>query len=56
MELDGDPLRFEQVAAWWADERPVVIDEVLCDRAAMREGAKKRGDDPELYRANARAL
>ncbi|MDP3953166.1 McrB family protein [Microbacterium sp.] len=56
MELDGDPLRFEQVAAWWADERPVVVDEVLCDRAALREGAKERGDDPELYRGNARAL
>lgn len=56
MELDGDPLRFERVAAWWADERPVVIDEVLCDRATFREGAKERGDDPELYRQNAQAL
>lgn len=56
MELDGDPLRFEQVAAWWADERPVVVDEVLCARAALREGAKKNNDDPELYRGNARAL
>lgn len=56
IELDGDPLRFEQVAAWWADERPIVVDEVLCDRAALREGAKERGDDPELYRGNARAL
>ncbi len=56
MELDGDPLRFEQVAAWWADERPVIVDEVLCDRVALREGARERGDDPELYRANARAL
>lgn len=55
MELDGDPLRFEQVAAWWADERPVVIDEVLCDRAELREGVKDEGD-PELYRGNARAL
>lgn len=56
LQIDGDPLRFEQVAAWWADERPVVVDEVLCDRAALREGAKDRGDDPELYRANAYAL
>lgn len=56
MDLDGDPLRFEQVAAWWADARPVVIDEVLCDRAAHREGANKSDDDPEQYRANARAL
>lgn len=56
MELDGDPLRFEQVAAWWADARPVVIDEALCDRAALREAASKSDDDPELYRVNARAL
>jgi 5-methylcytosine-specific restriction protein B len=55
-KLDGNPLRFEQVAAWWADERPVVVDEVLCDRAALREGAKDRGDDPALYRENASAL
>lgn len=55
-KLDGDPLRFEQVAAWWADERPVVVDEVLCDRAALREGTKDRGDDPALYRENASAL
>ncbi|PXW30379.1 UNVERIFIED_CONTAM: 5-methylcytosine-specific restriction protein B [Williamsia faeni] len=55
-ELDGDPLRFEQVAAWWADERPVFVDEVLCDRAALRVGAKDRGDDPERYRENASAL
>lgn len=56
MNLDGDPLRFEQVAGWWADERPVIIDEVLCDRAALREGAKKESDDPALYLVNARAL
>lgn len=56
IELDGDPLRFEQVAAWWADDRPVVLDEVLCDRAVFREGAKERGDDPETYRKNAQAL
>ncbi|GGB86616.1 hypothetical protein N798_04080 [Knoellia flava TL1] len=56
MDLDGDPIRFEQVAAWWADTQPVVIDEVLCDRAALREGANKAHDDPEQYRANARAL
>ena len=56
VELDGDPLRFERVAAWWADERPVIIEDVLCDRADLREGAKERGDDPELYRGNAYAL
>ncbi len=56
MKLDGDALRFEQVAAWWADYRPVVVDDVLCARAALRDGAKERGDDPELYRQNARVL
>lgn len=56
MELDGDALRFEQVASWWADERPVVVDDVLCDRAALREGADDQNDDPELYKGNARAL
>ena len=56
MNLDRDPLRFEQVAGWWADERPVVIHEVLCDRAALREGADKESDNPALYLANARAL
>lgn len=56
MQLDGDPLRFEQVASWWEDDRPVVVDEVLCDRAALREGAKERGDDLELYRSNALVL
>ena len=56
MNVDGDPLHFEQVARWWADERPVILDEVLCDRAVLREGAEQRGDDPEVYRGNARAL
>src|SRR5699024_2696037 len=56
MHLDGDALRFEQVAAWWADERPVVVDDVLCDRAALRETADMESDDPELYKANAQAL
>lgn len=56
MELDGDPLRFERVASWWADERPVILHSVLCDRAAMRERADKDSDDPEGYRSNARAL
>lgn len=56
MELDGDALRFEQIAAWWSDTRPVIIDEVLCDRAAFREAANKFEDDPEPYLGNARAL
>ncbi|MGD8215475.1 5-methylcytosine restriction system specificity protein McrC [Aestuariimicrobium sp. Y1814] len=56
MELDGDPLRFEQVTDWWADQRPIVMDPALCDRAALREAADKVTDDPERYRGNARAL
>ena len=47
---------FEQVAAWWADEKPVIIDPVLCDRAKFRETADKEADDPLVYFQNARAL
>lgn len=56
MEVDGDPLRFERIAAWWSDERPIVVDDVLCDRAAMREEADKNTDGPEWYLDNAQAL
>lgn len=56
MDVDGDAHRFEHVAAWWADEKPVLIGDPLCDRAALREGARERGDAPSLYVANGRAL
>ncbi|MGX6511644.1 McrB family protein [Rhodococcus sp. SJ-2] len=56
MEIDSDPLRFERVAAWWADKQPVVIDEILCDRAAYREQAPDPDADAEKYLPNARAL
>lgn len=55
-QVDGGPLQFEQVASWWADERPIIIDEVLCDRAAWREQAQKDTDDPKLFQNNASAL
>ncbi len=55
-EIDGSPERFEQVAAWWADEQPAFVDEVLCDRVEFHDGAKERDDDPELYRDNAGVL
>lgn len=55
-EIDGSPERFEQVAAWWSNERPAVLDGVLCDRIAYREGAKEGNDEPALYRDNASAL
>lgn len=54
--VDGDPLRLEQVAAWWADERPIVVNDVLCDRANLREEADKQQDDPNYYLNNAHAL
>ncbi|NLT27387.1 MAG: AAA domain-containing protein, partial [Microbacteriaceae bacterium] len=58
LECDGDPLRFERVAEWWYDERPVLVDEVLCDRAAFRTEADRDEVDarPERYLPNARAL
>lgn len=56
MEIDGDPVRLEEVAAWWDSDSPVVLDEVLCDRAALREEANKESDDPARYLQNAGAL
>lgn len=56
MEMDGDPVRFEQVAAWWNDDEPVIIDPVLCDRAAFRENAPDRDIDAEKYLPNAKAM
>lgn len=55
-EVDGDPFRFEHVAAWWEKERPVLLREPLCERARLRDGAKERGDDPDDYRTNAGVL
>lgn len=54
--VDGDPLRFEQVTSWWDDNRPVVVDDVLCDRAKLREEADKQQDDPARYHKNAQVL
>lgn len=56
MGVDGDPVRLEQVAAWWADDRPVFVDEVLCDRSRLRDGAKQSDGVPEFYLDNARVL
>lgn len=54
--VDGDPRRFEQVAAWWADIRPVLVDEVLCDRATVRaKDEQDFGNDEDLL-DNGRAL
>ncbi|SMG35122.1 AAA domain (dynein-related subfamily) [Corynebacterium pollutisoli] len=55
-DIDGDILRFEEIAAWWFNEQPVVIDTVLCDRALLREENQLGSEDPELYRENAQML
>ena len=55
-ELDGNVVRFEEVAAWWADEHHIFVDEVLCDRSAWRVDTLRETDDPEIYRRNAQAL
>ena len=34
-ELTSDHLEFEITAAWWQNQRPVFVDEVLADRAAF---------------------
>ena len=55
-ELDGDIVRFEEVAAWWADNDSALIDDSLCDRAAWRVNELREGADPEQFRNNAQAL
>lgn len=55
-EIDGDILRFEEVAAWWSNERPVIVDDVLCDRARLRAEWQLGQEDNELYRENAQVL
>ena len=54
--VDGDVQRFEQVAAWWADTRPVVVNEVLCDRSAIRPKYEIGTVSEAELMANARAL
>ncbi len=54
-EIDGDLLRFEEIAAWWFNAEPLVIDEVLCDRASLCE-EQQLGSAPEFYRENAQVL
>lgn len=56
MSIDGDPQRFEQVAAWWSDERPVVVDQVLCDRAGLQDRLRSDDADPGKFETNARVL
>lgn len=56
MTVDGDPRRFERVAAWWADSNPVLVDEVLCDRSAVRERDERDYVSGADFLANANAL
>lgn len=56
MDVDEDSVRFEEVAGWWNEKQPPILDEVLCDRAALRVDANKEADDPARYMQNAQAL
>jgi 5-methylcytosine-specific restriction protein B len=53
-ELTIDLEEFERTASWWQDQRPVFIDEVLCDRAAFNLEREASSEDEQA--ANARAL
>ncbi|MFD5867880.1 AAA family ATPase [Corynebacterium sp. NPDC060344] len=55
-EIDGDVVRFEETAAWWADTEPPILDESLCDRAAWRIKELTENVDPRQFRCNAQAL
>ena len=57
-ELDADPETFKKVAAWWSNQKPIVVDPVLLDRCGWRfpyQGKDFEGDLPDL-KANAQAL
>ncbi len=53
-ELTSDHVEFETTAAWWHNERPVFLDEVLSDRAAF--GLDTEAATEEDLEINARAL
>ena len=53
-ELSTDFVEFEMTAAWWRNERPVFLDEVLADRAAF--GLDAEGATTAEREANARAM
>lgn len=54
MRIDDDCERFERVAAWWAEFRPLVLDSVLLDRSAF--GWHFDESHAEEVRQNAQAL
>ena len=43
-DLDPDFVRFEQVAAWWDEAKPVLLDAVLVDRCRFGLGAALHDD------------
>ena len=53
-ELGADNIEFEQTAAWWQETHPVLVDDVLTDRAALDVEEAGVSHDDRL--ANARAL
>ena len=53
-QLDDDCERFERVAAWWAECRPLVLDSVLLDRSEF--GWRFDEGRAEEIRLNAQAL
>lgn len=58
LELGADPERFKKVAAWWSNQKPIVVDPVLLDRCAWRFPYQGRGFEEDLpdLRVNSRAL
>ncbi len=53
-EVAADVAEFEITAKWWDDQKAVIFDEVLTDRAG--HGVANRGVDRDDLEANARAL
>ncbi len=53
-EIDSDSRRFEQIAAWWDEKKPVFLDPVLIDRCAF--GFRGDEESLEVRKINARAL
>lgn len=53
-ELDADHDRFERVASWWDQEKPVLLDPVLAERCAF--GLHADGAEPDALVTNAAAL
>ncbi len=53
-EIDSDSRRFEQIAAWWDEKKPVFLDPVLIDRCAF--GFQGDKESLEVRKINARAL